>query len=93
MTSLQTSSDLLSSLAVQIRETESVDAVTDLYLLARGVYYAEADKSLDGTPHKTELRSAWKLVVDEMKDWNQTHPPTVVGLVTFSDGSSYGGKK
>lgn len=81
MNASQTSADLLWSLCVQMQDAETASVWGDLFLLARGVFKTEERAGLD-TP---ELREAWTAVLSV----EQPSSP-VVGLVTFSDGSSFG---
>ena len=82
MTKTQTSTDLLWSLCVQMQDAETASVWGDLFLLARGVFKTE-ERADNVTP---ELREAWTAVLAV----EQPSSP-VVGLVTFSDGSSFGG--
>jgi hypothetical protein len=104
MTTTQTSAQLLDSLAAQIGNAETATEYHDLYLLARGVYYTESDRfaglscesvTASETEALVELRGSWNdllLVVKEIDDQDR-FPVSNEGFVSFSDGSSYGGRK
>jgi len=103
MTTTQTPTDLLLSLAAQVADAKTETEMMDLYLLARGVFYSALD-ALDGAtfdaPYSTrvedevrDLRSAWNDVAFACSARNETKRSTAYGLVTFSDGSSYGGRQ
>lgn len=89
MTSTQTSADLLLSLAAQVAEAKTEAEASDLYFLARGVFYSESDAG-NAT---SELRSAWNDVAFACTARAEAKKSSVYGLVTFSDGSSYGGRQ
>jgi len=99
MTTTQTPATLLLSLAAQVTDAKTSTEQSDLYLLARGVFYSNLDALSDSTTgnvfetesYKT-LVAAWDEVLDASFAWSETHPSTVVGLVSFSDGSVYGGR-
>jgi hypothetical protein len=102
MTTTQTTAQLLHSLAVQIWNAETSTEYADLYLLARKTYYSEMDAYVgepridEGTARwLEEIHGAWTdllLVVKEIDDQNR-FPVSNEGFVSFSDGSTYGGRR
>lgn len=81
--------NLLSAFAEAIFEATTANAAMDSYLAARSTFYMLEDAG-QATP---AVRTAWRAVITEMSDWNVNHPVKIEGLVSFADGSRFGGAK